>query len=76
MSEHKYSVSEIDRMRDMLDFLWESGRPYRQDEKRASVEDRLRTHMTNGTTVAELEAAVVEKFGSIPVRAYFSGGRG
>jgi hypothetical protein len=56
----KYTVQEIDRMRDAL---------YRLDgtihfttstpeavAQRAKIEDRLRTHMLNGTSPEELEA--------------------
>lgn len=49
----KYSIAEIDRMRAAI----EGGSYFPTDDmKRAAlVEDRLRTHMQNGTTVEELE---------------------
>ena len=61
MTERKYSIDEIDRMRRSLEDLmthWQyygsgaSGTP----PKAADVEEHLRTHMQNGTEPEELEA--------------------
>jgi hypothetical protein len=58
MSEsRKYSISEINRMRNAIAGCYPSGESYRASERSAEVEDRLRTHMQNGTDPEELEAA-------------------
>lgn len=49
-STRKYSVSEIDRMRDTIDRYYDTDGP--QD-----AAERLRTYMLNGTDPDELEAA-------------------
>lgn len=51
----RYSIEEMDRMRLAIEQgnYWPT-----DDEKRArGVEDRLRTHLVNGTTPEELEVA-------------------
>lgn len=53
MSERKYSVAEIDRMRVALkdcNYIWHAH----------NLEDRLRTYMLNGTDPEELEALAVK----------------
>ena len=58
MSEHRYSIAEIDRMRAALRAIVNNewpGRNWGQAE-RDEAEDRLRTYMLNGTTPDELEA--------------------
>lgn len=60
MSERKYSISELDRMRRALRWL----KPYRSEETTPLlIEDRLRTYMLNGTDPEELEqaASVIEE---------------
>lgn len=54
MTERKYSVAEIDRMRDYLlqNTDWSGSRPAFE----ARIEDTLRTYMLNGTEPEELEA--------------------
>lgn len=49
MSEHKYSLTEIDEMRWCVKRLGET-------------EDQLRTYMVNGTTLAELKDFVDAKY--------------
>jgi hypothetical protein len=56
MSEHKYSISEIDAMRQCLGWMFGS-ESYDPKQRAAEVEDRLRTHMLNGTTPEELTKA-------------------
>lgn len=73
MSERKYSLSEIDRMREAVRIIavgpmdWQcNGRGSFIGTSRsgppylrvADIEDRLRTYMMNGTDPEELEAAV------------------
>ena len=60
MSERKYSVSEMDRMRRTLSWLHRPGGPYRQHEEDARMENILRTYMQNGTDPEELETAMNE----------------
>ncbi len=57
MSERKYSVSEIERMRDALRWiLIQPGVTYYEDQKAAEIEEQLRTYMLAGTAPEELEA--------------------
>ena len=53
MTQRKYSIAEIDRMRAVLD----RSAYFPSDERirERIVEDRLRTHLLNGTTPEELE---------------------
>lgn len=60
MSERKYSVSELDRMRRDLYWLHRPQGSYRESEHNAHLENILRTHMQNGTDPDELKAAVEE----------------
>lgn len=59
MSEHKYSIAEIDRMRSAV---WQltvvNLHVYGPGELDRQVEERLRTYMLNGTTREELEQEV------------------
>jgi len=58
----KYSISDIDRMRNALRYLKiENMVPYYEEELAAAVEDQLRTHMMNGTDPHELEQAIQKK---------------
>jgi hypothetical protein len=70
MSEHKYSVSEIDELRRVVEFKWLFGcyspanasrvgmsRSYRGEEKELAVEAMVRTHMLAGHTAQELVAS-------------------
>lgn len=61
MSERKYSLSEIDRMRTAVGFLCSYG--VRTPAEAAACEDRLRTYMANGTDPEELERAADEARG-------------
>lgn len=61
MPERKYSVSEIDYMRTILGLSYPRGVPYFEKERSAEIENRLRTHMQNGTTPDELGAAYFPK---------------
>lgn len=54
MSERKYSVAEIDRMRDAI-FDADSYEPGGGGIRPELVETRLRTYMVNGTEPSELE---------------------
>ena len=69
--EHRYSISEIESMRNALKVkhrclrptLWRSGESLEAVEQRhharlAIVEDELRTHMMNGTQPYELRLCV------------------
>lgn len=51
--QRKYTVGEIDRMRSEIEWSYPSG-PYNAIERNADIENRLRTHMQNGTTPEEL----------------------
>lgn len=53
MEEHKYSITELDRMRKAVEYLLKP-RPF-SDPVISDVEERLRTYMLNGTSVEELE---------------------
>ena len=56
----KYTIEEIERMRECVGFL-----VYRSIDNRHDgvVEDHLRTYMANGTSVEELEVHVSRKTG-------------
>lgn len=53
----KYSVAEIDAMRECIGWMYPSGVSYLQGERAADIENRLRTYMTNGTEPDELQKA-------------------
>jgi hypothetical protein len=55
MTERKYSITEIDRMRIAIRWSYPSG-VYYSNERTADIENRLRTYMQNGTDPEELEA--------------------
>jgi hypothetical protein len=56
MTERKYSVSEIDKMRQAVDvLLTRNGVPFRKADRVVEIEQRLRTYMMNGTDPKELE---------------------
>lgn len=61
MSEKKYSVSEIDRMRRAVDKSYPYGVPCLPSERDAQTENKLRTFMQNGTTPEELEEYINDK---------------
>jgi hypothetical protein len=56
----QYSIKEIDQMRRSLRDMYPTGVSYKSSERAAEVEDRLRTHMQNGTDPADLEKAARE----------------
>ncbi len=64
MSDRKYTVDELDRMRRAIERCYPSGVPYMAAQRAAEVEDRLRTHMQNGTEPKELEEAAAARFQS------------
>ena len=51
----KYTIDEIDQMRSHIRWSYPSGVGYFTKDRDADIENRLRTYMQNGTTVAELE---------------------
>lgn len=56
--QRKYSINEIDRMRSAIH---QASYWYRGFESHEQTEDKLRTHMLNGTEPEELEAKAREK---------------
>lgn len=60
MSERKYSVSEIDQMRNSVDWMTTPYGAYYPEKRKAEIEDRLRTYMLNGTEPRELHEAAME----------------
>lgn len=60
MNERKYLISEIDEMRGALKQMFPWNTSYYPAERSAVVEDRLRTHMQNGTEPADLVQAAGE----------------
>lgn len=60
MAGRKYSVSEIDEMRFNIRRAFGPG-SYYEAERAAAVEDRLRTHMQNGTDPEELRDAADQR---------------
>ena len=58
MSEKKYSVSEIDRMRNIIRWSYPCGVPFYEKERALDIELRLRTYMANGTDPEELAQAL------------------
>lgn len=59
--EPRYSLSEIDRMRRaLLTLVWQEVAYRREGQHEIVAEDRLRTHMLNGTPPDELERAASE----------------
>lgn len=69
MPDRKYTVQEINRMRGAIWWLCETGWPYRQAERDADVENRLRTYMQNGTEPEELEQMASDHREVLAVRA-------
>lgn len=65
MPERKYSVAEIDRLRDAIRWSYPSGVPFYEKDRNADIEDRLRTYMLNGTDPAELEQQNAERRSAI-----------
>jgi hypothetical protein len=63
MPERKYAIEEIDRMRKALESMYPFGVSFNSKERSAEVEDRLRTHMQNGTEPDELAKASSEYVG-------------
>lgn len=55
MSERKYLVAEIDRMRRAISFGYSC-------DGSADIENRLRTYMLNGTSPEELEQMASENY--------------
>ncbi len=55
MTERKYTVAEIDQMRELIQGSYPDGWPYMHDEREAEIEGRLRTYMLNGTNPEELK---------------------
>lgn len=51
----KYSIAEMDRMRQCIKASYLSGVPYYAADRSAEIENRLCAYMQNGTTLAELE---------------------
>lgn len=59
--QRRYTVRQLDRMREIIrDLNTPSGSSWGTDELNAAVEDQLRTHMVNGTSVKQLEVAKQE----------------
>jgi len=56
MSDRKYSVAEIDRMREDIGRMFPLGVAYDPDWRARQIEDKLRTYMLNGTDPDELAA--------------------
>lgn len=54
MAERKYSVAEIDDMRDSIRWSYPSDTAFYAKERDADIENRLRTYMQNGTDPEEL----------------------
>ncbi len=66
MTEKKYSIVEINRMRIALCWIntpFNSG--YYAEELDRKIEDQLRTHIQNGTSPEELEKASQEYVASM-----------
>jgi hypothetical protein len=59
VSDHKYSVAEIDRMRAAAFKMtgWNEHDPCELGQRASRAEDKLRTYMLNGTSPGELEDA-------------------
>ena len=51
----KYTVAEIDQMRQVIRWSYPSGLSFMPVERDANIENRLRTYMQNGTTPKELQ---------------------
>jgi hypothetical protein len=62
MPDRKYSIQEIDRMRQCIRYSYPSGVPYYEHERAADIENRLRTYMLNGTDPKELEELTYRQF--------------
>lgn len=56
--QRKYSISEIGQMRQLVGWLLPWGYPMPMSDRFAIVEEALRTHMLNGTTLEELQASL------------------
>jgi hypothetical protein len=61
MVERKYSIGEIDRMRNALSVLCDTGFAFARMDRNAGIEQKLRTYMQNGTEPDELEKLAGEK---------------
>lgn len=62
MVERKYTTHEIDSMRDSISKSYPPGVQFYANERTADIENRLRTHMMNGTDPKELEQAMLRQF--------------
>jgi hypothetical protein len=67
----KYTIDEIDQMRSHIRWSYPSDVVYCTKDQDADIENRLRTYMQNGTTVAELEkmARAIHERNIKPIRA-------
>lgn len=59
MTQRKYSIDEIDSMRNSISWLQPSG-IYHRGEREDQIERELRTHMLNGTSPEELRKKMQE----------------
>lgn len=59
--QRKYSIAEIDALRKAISerLSYREG-SYKPSERAAEIEDMLRTHMLNGTSLEEMQSAVQE----------------
>lgn len=67
--ERKYLVGEIDRMREIIRWLYPDGVVYAEMERAAEIELKLRTYMQNGTEPEELERALSDHFDRLRKRS-------
>lgn len=62
MTDRKYSVNEIDRMRRAIhQRACQPGQSFSPQERNAMIEGMLRTYMQNGTDPQELEQEAAEE---------------
>lgn len=60
MPKRKYSIEEIDRMREAVELMQPDG-VYNEREEERRIERELRTYMRNGTDPAELEGCAQQR---------------
>lgn len=60
MTDRKYTLAEIDRMRNAINWMYPDGVAFYQDERARETEERLRTYMAAGIEPEDLERQMGE----------------
>lgn len=60
-TQRSYTLSEIDRMRELIRWSYPCGVSYYPADRDADTENRLRTYMLGGVSLEELEKSSYEQ---------------